>query len=294
MATKFDKDPKELTWCPGCGNFLINNIVKKALEELDLAPEKVALASGIGCASKAPQYMKCNFFNGLHGRSLPVATAIKAANTNLTVISESGDGDTYGEGGNHFIHTIRRNPDITALVHNNMVYSLTKGQASPTSDTGFVTPLQINGVFLEPFNPLSTAIALDCSFVARANASDLEQCKDIIKQAIQHKGFALVDIFQSCVVFNKVNTVKWFKENTYYLDDSHDVHDKNAAFAKAIESDKLPLGVFYIKDKKTFEENLHISKDSPLYKHKVNTDEIKKFFEIKKLKTGNINIRTFS
>src|SRR3989344_6379295 len=211
MPTKFDMGPIDIAWCPGCGNFPINNLMKQALEELGLKPEQVALTSGIGQAGKAPQYLRCNFFNGLHGRALPLATAIKAANPELTVITETGDGDMYGEGGNHYIHTIRRNPNITTLVHNNMVYGLTKGQASPTSEKGMVTPVQVNGVYLEPFNPISTAIALDCSFVARANCGDLQQTKEIIKKAIQHKGFALVDIFQPCVVYNKVNTYPWFK-----------------------------------------------------------------------------------
>ena len=281
MKTKFDKDPSELTWCPGCGNFLIHLIVKKALEELDLSPETVAFTSGIGDASKSPQYFKCNFFNGLHGRALPLATAIKASNPELTVITEAGDGDTYGEGGNHYIHTIRRNPDITALVHNNMIYGLTKGQASPTSGKGLVTPIQVDGVFLEPFNPLSTAIALDCSFVARVNAGDVQQSTEIIKKAIQHKGFAVVDIFQSCIVFNKVNTLKWFKDNTYYLESSHDVHDRKAAFARAIENDRLPLGVFYVNEKKTFEEHLGLT--APLYTHKPNIANIRKFLESRKL-----------
>ena len=249
----------DIAWCPGCGNFSILKVLKLALSELDIKPEKLVLVSGIGQAAKIPHYFRTNFFNGLHGRAIPPATAIKVVNPDLTVIAESGDGDMYGEGGNHLINAIRRNPDITNIVHNNMVYGLTKGQASPTSQIGFKTPVQVKGVFLEPFNPLALAIALDASFVARAFSGDIEQTKEILEQAISHKGFALVDIFQPCVSFNKVNTHKWFKENTYYLDKSHDPLNRAVAFQKAVEREKLSLGIFYMNDKKsTFEENVGV------------------------------------
>ncbi len=255
----FEMDDIDIAWCPGCGNFSILKVLKQALSELGIKPEKLVLVSGIGQAAKIPHYFRTNFFNGLHGRAIPPATAIKVVNPDLTVIAESGDGDMYGEGGNHLINAIRRNPDITNIVHNNMVYGLTKGQASPTSQIGFKTPVQVKGVFLEPFNPIALAIALDATFVARAFSGDIEQTKEILEQAISHKGFALVDIFQPCVTFNKVNTHKWFKENTYYLDKSHDPPNRAAAFQKAVEREKLPLGIFYRNDKKsTFEENVGV------------------------------------
>ena len=255
----FEMGDIDIAWCPGCGNFSILKVLKLALSELDIKPEKLVLVSGIGQAAKIPHYFRTNFFNGLHGRAIPPATAIKVVNPNLTVVAESGDGDMYGEGGNHLINAIRRNPDITNIVHNNMVYGLTKGQASPTSQIGFKTPVQVKGVFLEPFNPLALAVALDASFVARAFSGDIEQTKEILKEAISHKGFALVDIFQPCVSFNKVNTHKWFKENTYYLDKSHDPFNRAVAFQKAVEREKLPLGIFYRNDKKsTFEENVGV------------------------------------
>ncbi|MHC4574654.1 MAG: thiamine pyrophosphate-dependent enzyme, partial [Planctomycetota bacterium] len=164
-ARGFDMGDIDIAWCPGCGNFPILKILTQALAELQIEPTNLVVVSGIGQAAKIPHYFKTNCFNGLHGRALPPATAIKATNPHLTVIAESGDGDMYGEGGNHLLHTIRRNPDITNIVHNNMVYGLTKGQASPTSQLGFKTPVQVAGVFLEPFNPLAVAIALDASFV---------------------------------------------------------------------------------------------------------------------------------
>lgn len=256
---EFDMDGLDIAWCPGCGDFSILNILKQALADLEIAPEKVVVTSGIGQAAKTPHYFRCNVFNGLHGRFLPPAVAIKAVNPELTVIADSGDGCTYGEGGNHFIHTIRRNPDITNIVHNNMVYGLTKGQASPTSQRGFKTPVQVDGVILEPFNPLTVAIALDASFVARASAGDPKQTKEILKKAILHKGYALLDIFQPCVTFNKINTYQWFKEHTYYLEDSYQPNNRVEAFKRATETEKLPLGIFYInKDKPTFEESLSL------------------------------------
>jgi len=246
----------DVAWCPGCGNHSIIKSLKGALAELGILPKDLVVVSGIGQAAKIPHYFKTNFFNGLHGRSLPPATAIKAVNPQMTVIAESGDGDMYGEGGNHFLHAIRRNPDITNIVHNNMIYGLTKGQASPTSQFGFKTPVQTKGVILEPFNPISLAVSQNASFVARAFAGDVEETKEIIKKAIQHHGYSLVDIFQPCVTFNKVNTFKWFKKNTAYVNDSYDPRDRRAAFEKSLETNPLPLGVIYLGPKKnTYEQN---------------------------------------
>jgi 2-oxoglutarate ferredoxin oxidoreductase subunit beta len=199
-VSAFDMGNIDVAWCPGCGNYGILTVLKRALTELNITPENLVMVSGIGQAAKIPHYFRAHFFNGLHGRALPPATAIKAANPSMTVIAESGDGDMYGEGGNHFIHTIRRNPGITNVVHNNMVYGLTKGQASPTSQLGFKTPVQVAGVFLEPFNPIAVAIALDAGFVARAFIGDAEQTKEILKKAITHKGYALVDVSALCHV----------------------------------------------------------------------------------------------
>ncbi len=274
---KYDMSDIDIAWCPGCGNYGILNALKKTLEELEIDPGNLVLVSGIGQAAKIPHYLKTNFFNGLHGRALPPATAIKASNPSLTVIAESGDGDMYGEGGNHFIHTIRRNPNITNIVHDNMVYGLTKGQASPTSQRGFVTPVQVAGVILEPFNPLAVAIALNAGFAARAFIGDMDKTIEIFKKAINYKGYALVDVLQPCVTFNKINTYQWFRDNTYYLEDSHDSHDRNAAFKRATESDKLPLGIFYTNpDKTPFEENtgMYQQNDTPLCNREVDYEKL--------------------
>lgn len=277
MDTKNDRfdmsQHTDVAWCPGCGNHLLLKAVRGALEELGIDQHNLVMVSGIGQAAKAPQYLKVSMFNGLHGRSLPVALGIRLSNRNLVVVVESGDGDMYGEGGNHFMHAIRRNFDVTMIVHNNMVYGLTKGQASPTSLVGMRTPVQLNGVIPEPFNPLAVAIALDAPYVARAYAGDVENTKKIIVEAIQFKGCAVVDVFQPCVVFNKLNTYQWFGEHTGGLPENHDASDRIAAFALALQQEPFRLGVFYRNEKRTlYEDELGIP-DIPLYRHSLPSDE---------------------
>lgn len=241
-------------WCPGCGNFAILHSLKQALVELERKPHEILPVSGIGKAPKLPHYLRCNAFVGLHGRSLPVATAAKIVNHKLTVIVIGGDGDCYAEGGNHFIHTIRRNPDITLLVHNNQVYGLTRGQASPTCEMGFITKIQTHGVLSPPLNPLTLAISQDASFVGRGYAGDGDHLKEIIKEAIVHPGFALLDILQPCVSFDKMHSYSWYKERVYPLGQEYDPHDKSTAFQKAQEwGNKIPLGIIYKKERPTFE-----------------------------------------
>jgi 2-oxoglutarate ferredoxin oxidoreductase subunit beta len=229
------------------------------------------MVSGIGQAAKMPQYIDSNFFNGLHGRGLPVAVAIKSVNPELTVIAEGGDGDMYGEGGNHFLHNIRRNPDITHLVHNNMIYGLTKGQGSPTSMAGLKTSVQVDGVINEPFNPLSVALSLGATFVARGFSGNMDQLTELMKAAIDHKGYALIDIFQPCVSFNKVNNFQWYKQNSYAIPEDHDPKDFKAAFELAIKKDKYPLGILYNKEGEAcFEEKtpVYIDDKTPVIKRK--------------------------
>ncbi len=269
----------DMAWCPGCGNFPILNIMKGVLSEMDIHPTEVVICSGIGQAAKTPHYLRVHYFNGLHGRALPPAIAIKTSNPKLTVIAESGDGDTYGEGGNHFLHTIRRNPDITNIVHNNMIYGLTKGQASPTSEKGMTTPVQTDGVMLEPFNPLAVALAAGATFVARAFSGDIPQAKEIVKMAIQHKGYALVDVFQPCVVFNKQNTFQWFKEHTYYLGSEHDKRDKAKALALALDTKRMAMGVIYQETGRPSYEELVREGNDPLYERKLDQTKLDALIE---------------
>ncbi len=250
VADYISHDP--VAWCPGCGNFGILGALKEALAGLDLRPEHVLMVSGIGQASKLPHYLRCNTFNGLHGRTLPVATGAKIVNPGLVVIAVGGDGDGYAEGGNHFIHAMRRNPDITYLVHNNQVYGLTKGQPSPTSDKKMVTGLTPGGNPLCPERPLALAVGSSCSFVARGFSAEKDHLVDLMQQAIRNEGFSLLEILQPCVSFNKVNTFDWYKKRVYKLGSDHDPYDRSAAFDRAMEwGDRIPIGVLSKARRKT-------------------------------------------
>ncbi len=249
----------EVAWCPGCGNFGIREALKLALTELGLKPEQTCFVSGIGQAAKAPHYIRCNLFNGLHGRTLPVATGVKLTNPDLVVIAEGGDGDGYAEGGNHFIHSLRRNADITYLVHNNQVYGLTKGQASPTSDAGTVTKTTPFGSLSPGFDPVALAVLMDAGLVARGFSGRQRHLAEIIKAAITHRGFALVDVLQPCVSFNHVNTHKWYSHRVYELDaeQGYDPRDQTAAFTRALEwGDRIPIGVLYRSGRDSY-DRLH-------------------------------------
>jgi 2-oxoglutarate ferredoxin oxidoreductase subunit beta len=256
----------ENKWCPGCGNFGILRAMKDALVTLGLSPHEILIVSGIGQAAKTPHFLKCNMFHGLHGRALPVATGAKIANHDLTVLINSGDGDCYGEGGNHFLNAIRRNIDVTLLVHNNKVYGLTKGQASPTSDMNMVTKAQPFGVILEPFNPLAVAISLNAGFVARGFSGNAEHLSMLIQEGIKHKGFSLIDILQPCVSFNRVNTHEWYKERVFDLGkQGHDPYDFGNAMAKAqMWGDRIPIGTFYMEEKPSFTDRIGALAKGPL------------------------------
>ncbi len=247
----------ETAWCPGCGNFSILKALKKALVALGLAPHEVLMVSGIGQAAKTPHYLRCNFFNGLHGRSLPAAQAAKLANPGLTVIAESGDGCNYGEGGNHFLAALRRNVDMALLAHDNQIYGLTKGQASPTTQEGQITKANPGGVTNAPFNPIAVAVAMRANFVARGFSGQIDHLADLIQQAVRHPGFALVDILQPCVSFNKINTFGWYKERVYNLGEEHDPASWEQALAKSQEfGDKIPLGVIWKNDRQPLNRKL--------------------------------------
>lgn len=266
MADLRDYEGRTPAWCPGCGNFGILRAFKQAVAELGLEPWQFSIVSGIGQSGKFPHYTRCNTFNGLHGRTLPVATGMKLVNKEMPVIAIAGDGDCYGEGGNHLIHAIRRNIDVTLFVHNNHVYGLTKGQASPTSMEGMKTKVQPHGVISEPMNPLALAVALDCSFVARSYAGDAEHLAAMMKAAITHKGFALLDILQPCVTYNRINTYQWFRQRVYALDPSYNnPEDRLAAFSRSLEfGDRIPLGVIYRNNRPAFGDRLPALEKGPV------------------------------
>ncbi|MDY6932780.1 MAG: 2-oxoacid:ferredoxin oxidoreductase subunit beta [Spirochaetota bacterium] len=280
MVTIEDYGNYETAWCPGCGNFSILKAVKQALVDKQLKPHQILFVSGIGQAAKLPHYLNANVFNGLHGRSLPVATGAKTANSDLTVIVESGDGCNYGEGGNHFLAAIRRNIDITLLVHNNQVYGLTKGQASPTSGEGFVTKAQPEGVTSSPFNPIAVAVTLRAGFVARAFSGMIDHLTELISRAISHRGFSLIDILQPCVSFNRINTFSWYKQRCYSLPDEYNPTDWEEANKIASQwGDRIPIGLIYKNNRPSFEDHFDVLNQGPLIKQKVDGSKLKSIME---------------
>jgi 2-oxoglutarate ferredoxin oxidoreductase subunit beta len=281
MVTKEDYRPaSDIIWCPGCGNFGILQALTSALVQLEIEPRKVLMVSGIGQAGKLPHFTTCHVLNELHGRAIPAAIGAKIVNPELTVIAVGGDGDGYGEGGNHFINAVRRNHDITYLVHNNQIYGLTKGQASPTSDFGFVTKTTPRGADI-PLNPIALALASNASFIARGFAGDANYLSKLIAQGLQHHGFSLIDILQPCVSFNHVNTYEWYRQRVYKLDEQgYDPGDKIAAFEKAQEwGDNIPIGVIYKEKRATYEERLTTYNKEPLVWHKLDPLSVDKLLD---------------
>jgi 2-oxoglutarate ferredoxin oxidoreductase subunit beta len=278
MVTVKDYAGIEPTWCKGCSNFQILKSLNQALVNLGIEPHQVLLVSGIGDAGKLPHYSKGNIFHALHGRHIPVAIGARLAYPELKVLAIGGDGDTYGEGVNHLIHALRRNFEITCLVHNNQVYGLTKGQASPTSDPGFETTTTPQGAG-PAINPIALAIGSGASFVSRGFAGDSEHLTDLLQQAITFPGFALVDILQPCISFNPKNTFKWFRERVYRIDEDggHDPTDKKAALDKSSEwEERIPIGVIYREEKPLFEWHILEKGDTPLVKQEISTEPAEK------------------
>ncbi len=288
MKPQYFDTKEENTWCPGCPNFGILQAVKEALTDLvnekKIKAKDVAIASGIGCHAKIFDYLNVNGFYGLHGRVLPLCLGMKVGNPELTVIGFGGDGDTYAEGISHFVHNCRYNADITMIVHNNKVFALTTGQATPTSEIGFIgrsTPL---GVKDGPLNPIALALVNGATFVARGYALDRVHLRGLIKEAIKHRGFALVDVLQPCLTFH--NFAPYIQKHIYKLDKNHNPADFKQAFKKSIEWNysldekaKIPVGIFYKIKKPTFEDQWPQLK-KPWYriKRKINTSKTIKEF----------------
>jgi len=263
------------SWCPGCGNHDVLPAVKEALARQDIEPHQFVMVSGIGQAAKIVHYLNCNGFNGLHGRALPPAQAIKLSNPELTVLVESGDGCTYGEGGNHFLAAIRRNVNITLIVHDNQIYGLTKGQSSPTTMTGHVTKNHPLGVVDQPFNPVVVAVAMRAGFVARSFSGLREHAVETIVQAMQHPGFALVDMHSPCVSFNKVNTFGWYKARCKEV--THDPRDWAAAMNVAtIFGEEIPIGVLYREERPSKDAALPQCRAGALYRRPVDMDGVRR------------------
>lgn len=258
----------KVTWCPGCGNFGILSAFKAALVELGYEREQVVLVSGIGCHGKMSDYVNVNTFHGIHGRVLPVATGIKLANPELKVFGFSGDADCYDEGWDHFCHAVRRNVDVTLIVHDNMTLGLTTGQTTATSQTGFKSKSTPYGSAVPPLNPIAHALVSNGSFVARGFAGDPKHLQSLIVQAAKHRGFNYVDVFQPCVTFNYLNTYDWFRQRVYKLEEvGHDSSDRRKALERSFEwEDRIPIGVFYKDDRPTFRDSMTHVADISLVK----------------------------
>jgi 2-oxoglutarate ferredoxin oxidoreductase subunit beta len=267
MLSRRDYDsPTSPTWCPGCGNHGILNGIKMALAELEIAPHQVLIVTGIGCGSKLPHYMKVNGFHTLHGRALPVATGARLTNQSIKIMTVHGDGDGYGMGLGHMMHAVRRNIGLVDIVQNNRVYGLTKGQYSPTSAVGMRTPTSPQGAIDRAVPPLGLAIAAGATFVARGYPGRLRHLAWLIGQALQHDGYALIDVLQPCVTFNRASSYDFYNPRVYNLqDENHDLTDRTAAWEKAYEwGERIPIGIFYhVSGIPTYEEQVAALQDRP-------------------------------
>ncbi|MBF0206526.1 MAG: 2-oxoacid ferredoxin oxidoreductase [Oligoflexia bacterium] len=277
------KEMKEITWCPGCGNFIILSAIDEAVKNLKIAKKDIVFVSGIGQAAKLPHFIQpCNGFASLHGRSIANAIGIKIANSKLKVLVSSGDGDLLAEGGNHLIHAIRRNISITCFLHDNQVYGLTKGQASPTMWPDQITKIQAEGIKSKPMDPLPMALTLGATFVARTCVTDKKQLVEIMEKAINHEGFSLVQILQTCPSFNKMRDVNWYKNNVEYLDEKYDkTNFENALLSSLTTKErKIKLGLFYENNRTPYEKQFSLLKEKTLVErtldHKYNNEDLKK------------------
>ena len=247
-------------WCPGCGDYGVLSALKAALADLGMQPKDVAFISGIGCSGKISGYLHSYAFHGVHGRALPGATAVKRANRDLTVIAAGGDGDGYAIGAGHFLHAVRRNPNITYIVMDNQTYGLTKGQSSPTSQTGYVTGTSPQGNPDAPINGLAISHAEAQAALARGFSAHPKKLVDLIKIAVEHDGFSIVEVMSPCVTYNKINTYAWFKENIYYVNEApdYDPGDRSHAFDVLSREGKIPLGIIYQDSRATLESLSHL------------------------------------
>ena len=279
MSTSRLRTHVRITWCPGCGNFVIMRAFTRAIVELGLKVKDIVVVTGIGCHGRLHEYLRLNSFHTIHGRVLPLAMGIKLANKNLIVVGFSGDGDAYSIGLSHFIHAARRNIDVKYIVHDNMVFGLTKGQVSPTSPLGLRTKSTPKGNILKPINPIALALIAGATFVARGFTGDMEHLVNVFKQALLHRGFAFIDILQPCVTF--YNVLPELKNRVYRLEDrQHDPSNFNKAMDRAVElSDQIPIGVFYKVRRPTFEEQIPQLKGKPMNLRDVNIDKILKLLE---------------
>lgn len=270
------------TWCPGCGNFGIWASLKAAFKTLGFSPENAAIIYGIGCSGNMNDFLWVDSFHALHGRSLPTAIGVKIANHKLPVVAIVGDGDCYGEGGNHFLHACRGNHDITVIVHDNRVYGLTLGQVAPTALKGFKAKSTPAGIIEVPVNPVSLALTQGATFIGQGFSGDINHLTNLIVKGVSHEGFSLVNIFQPCVTFNPVTSYAWYRERIYKLTpENHDPKDMKKALDKALEvEEKIPIGVIYESSRPTYTKSLTQLTDKSLVESalRVNSEGLRNEF----------------
>ena len=258
MATIEEFSAYNPTWCPGCGDWGIGMAIKSSFAQLGLDPSSLGIVFGIGCSGNMNDFLNAYAIHSLHGRSLPNAIGLKLANQKMPVVAIVGDGDCYGEGGNHFLHACRGNHDITVIIHDNGVYGLTTGQVAPTADKGTKSKSTPTGIIETPVYPLTLALTQGATFVAQSFAGDLLHMVDTIKKGLNHKGFSVVNILQPCVTFNKVNTYQYYLKRSYKLPEDHNPADYRKAIDRALEMnyEKYPLGVLYQVEKPAYHEQV--------------------------------------
>ena len=266
------------TWCKGCGNFGIFTALKAAFAKLGFSPDDVCLTYDVGCSSNMADFLNTYGFHSLHGRTISTAIGLHLAHHQFPVIAIGGDGGIYGEGVEHLIEAARGNFDITAIVHNNFLYSLTTGQKSPTAQKGSKTKSTPFGTLEVPFEGLKTAIIHDPSFVARGYALETVHLTDLIVKGIKTKGFSLIDVLQPCVTFNKKQTPDWYKKRVYKLE-KDGYSQKEALKILDQEPEKLAIGILYRSDRKAYHEHLPQLKNKPLIKQSIEKIDIGKLIE---------------
>lgn len=286
---EWDEPTHKSQWCPGCGNFGALLAFKKAMVKLEVRPEEICIVSGIGQAGKFPHYVKCYGVETLHGRALPVATGVKLANKDVNVIAVGGDGDGFGLGMGHFVHTCRRNIDITYLVHNNEIYGLTKGQTSPTSPKGTKTVSTPNGSIETPIHPVEQALTNGATFIARCFSGDIEGLSNIVQEAVKHKGFSMIEILQPCVSYNPTKNHSFFKERCFRVEDASDYNPTNKAWSYALVQrekvggfdERIPCGVLYHSDtdRSTYLDELPESAEVALVKQDITNIDVDRLLD---------------
>lgn len=260
------------TWCPGCGDWGIGAAIKSALVQMGYTPSSLFAVFGVGCSGNMNDFLNAYAIHALHGRAIPNAIGIKLAHHAKTVIVIAGDGDCYGEGGNHFLHACRGNHDITLIIHDNGVYGLTTGQVAPTAQKGFRSKSTPKGIIEVPVNPLTLALTQGATFIAQGFAGDVQSLIDLIKKGMTHKGFSLINILQPCVTFNKINTYTYYKEKIYKLPIEYNPVDIKNVYEKCAEptvDEKFPLGVLFQINRPIFTDSLvQLSKETLIAKNR--------------------------